>query len=116
MSIKRTADPGALSLRIEVLEPVTTDDAMGGGSVNFMARHKLWAAFEPDGPAQRSTDPVSNALSTGQLTVRLGQAPSIGWRVSWVQGGVTRAMEIEAAEPGRADYPFDVCRVREVAP
>lgn len=116
MSIKRTADPGALSVRIEVLEPVITPDAMGGGSTVFTARHKLWAAFEPDAPAQRSSEPVANTLATGRLTVRLGNAPAIGWRIGWAQAGSARVAEIMAVEPGRADYPFDVCRVREVAP
>lgn len=115
MSIKSSADPGSLSLRVELLEPVITPDAMGGTPV-FTARHKLWAAFEPDAPAQRSNEPARNALATGHLTVRLGNAPSIGWRVGWAQAGVARIAEIEAVEPGRADNPFDVCRVREVAP
>lgn len=115
MSLKSITDPGALSLRVEVLEPVIADDAMGGGTATFTVRHKLWAAFEPDGPSQRSADPVNNSLATGRLMVRLGNAPSIGWRIAWVQAGLARTMEIEAVEPGRGDFPFDVCAVREVA-
>lgn len=115
MSIKPADDPGSLSLRIEVLEPVIASDEMGGGTPSFTARHKLWAALVPDGPAQRSSEPVSNSLATGRLSVRIGNAPAIGWRVAWVQLGVARAMEIVAVEPGRADFPFDVCTVREVA-
>ncbi|GAB5511188.1 MAG: hypothetical protein Rhims3KO_25890 [Hyphomicrobiales bacterium] len=116
MSIKRADDPGALPLRVEVLEPVIAEDDMGGGTATFTVRHKLWAAFEPDGPSQRSADPVSNSLATGRLMVRLGNAPSIGWRIAWVQAGLARSMEIAAVEPGRADFPFDVCAVREVTP
>lgn len=115
MSIKPGSDPGSLSVRVTVLEPTTTSDAMGGGTPLFTARHKVWAAFEPDGPALRSTDPVANSLATGRLTLRLGKAPTSGWRVAWVQAGIARVAEIMAVEPGRADFPFDVCIVREVA-
>lgn len=116
MSARKVRDPGSLSLRVEVLEPIASDDAMGGSGVVFTAHHKLWAAFKSDGPALRSTDPARSALATGQLTVRLGKAPAVGWRVAWVQAGVPRTLEVEAVEPGSPENPFDVCALREVTP
>lgn len=115
MSARKVRDPGSLPLRVEVLEPIASDDAMGGAGVVFTVHHKLWAAFKADGPALRSAAPVRSALTTGRLTVRIGKAPAIGWQVAWVQVGIQRTMEIVAVEPGSPENPFDVCALREVA-
>jgi head-tail adaptor len=113
-------DPGALNLRMQVMEPVATDDEMGGGTITYIQRRSVWAAFEEDGPARQSTDPVNDALATGTVRTRIALAPPVGWRLQWIALGGLRAVEVVAVQRGTSADPFDLCRVleraREAAP
>lgn len=107
-------DPGALSLRMAVLEPVVQDDAMGGGIRTFTQRRSLWAAFSPQMPGLRSVQPVRDGLAVGAVLTRIGLAPPPGWRLSWTSLGAVRTVDVIAVERGTGAYPFDRCDVREV--
>ncbi|MBV6658313.1 MAG: hypothetical protein KI785_11160 [Devosiaceae bacterium] len=106
-------DPGALSIRMQVLVPTTTSDGMGGGTRSMVAERKVWARFEPKAPAQHETDPTDDRYARGTVTVRLSQAPATGAHLQWTQFGTERTVIVEAVEPGTANYPFDRCAVRE---
>ncbi len=114
--MSRVIDPGTLNLRMQVLEPVATDDELGGGTITHTLRRSVWAAFDEDGPAGQSTDPVNDALATGTVRTRIALAPPVGWRLQWDALGGTRAVEVIAAQRGTSADPFDLCAVREVAP
>jgi head-tail adaptor len=110
-----SGEPGALNLRMQVLEPVATDDELGGGTITLTLRRSVWAAFDEDGPARQSADPVNDALATGTVRTRIGMAPPVGWRLTWSALGSTRTMEVIAVQRGTQADPFDLCAVREVA-
>ena len=112
---KNTLDPGALTLRMQVLEPVATDDEMGGGMRAFALRRSMWAAFDEDSPALQSADPVRDPLATGTVRTRIAMAPPVGWRLAWTVLGGTRTVEVLALQRGTPADPFDLCAVREVA-
>lgn len=111
-----SGEPGALNLRMQVFEPVATDDGLGGNTIIHTLRRSVWAAFDEDAPARQSTDPVNDALATGTLRTRIGMAPPVGWRLSWDALGGTRALEVIAVQRGTSADPFDLCAVREVTP
>ncbi|MEQ8656182.1 MAG: hypothetical protein RIC24_02590 [Hyphomicrobiales bacterium] len=113
MTIAR--EPGALNLRMQVFEPVATEDGLGGSTITPMLRRSVWAAFNEEAPARQSVDPVSDALATGTVRTRIGMAPPVGWRLQWDALGGTRALEVIAVQRGTSVDPFDLCAVREVA-
>ena len=108
----RPLDPGALSLRMAVLEPVAADDGMGGGVETLVERRQVWARFEPDAPAAGRSDSLHNTLGSGTVIMRAGMAPNAGWVLRWTTGGILRTVEVEAVEPGKS---YDRCGVKEVA-
>ncbi|MBO6674925.1 MAG: hypothetical protein JJ908_01685 [Rhizobiales bacterium] len=112
--MSRTFDPGALNLRMQVLEPVASDDEIGGGTIAYTQRRSVWAAFEEDAPARQSADPVNDALATGTVRTRIALAPPVGWRLQWNALGGMRAVEVIAVQRGTSADPFDLCAVREV--
>ena len=112
---RRPRDPGALTLHMQVLEPVATDDEMGGENRTFTLRRSVWAAFEEDGPALQSADPIRDPLATGTVRTRIAMAPPVGWRLAWTVLGGTRTVEVLALQRGTPADPFDLCAVREVA-
>ncbi len=118
MSVARNPalDAGALSLRMQVLEPVATNDGMGGETITFTQRRSVWAAFEPETPAQHQSLPVVDALARGTVSTRIGLAPPPGWRLSWSSLGSERTVEVMALERGNQTSPFDMAVVAEVAP
>ena len=105
-------DPGALNLRMAVLEPVTSDDGMGGGVETLVERRQVWARFESDAPTASSSQSLHDTLGAGTITMRAGMAPDAGWLLRWTIGGIGRTVEVEAVEPG---HTYDRCRVKEVA-
>ncbi|MEM6711472.1 MAG: hypothetical protein AAF590_04250 [Pseudomonadota bacterium] len=107
-------DPGSLSIRMQVLEPVASDDGMGGGAVSYAVRRSLWAAFEPDAPAQSAGVPIRDASARGRVRTNLGIAPPPGWRLSWQSISGTGTFEVLAREIGTRTFPYDLCDVREV--
>lgn len=109
-------DPGALNQRMQVLEPVATDDEIGGAAIIYTLRRSVWAAFDEDGPARQSADPVNDALATGTVRTRIALAPPVGWRLQWTALGGMRAVEVIAVQRGTSANPFDLCAVREVTP
>lgn len=113
MTISR--EPGALNLRMQVFEPVATDDELGGSNITLTLRRSVWAAFDEDGPARQSADPVNDALATGTVRSRIGMAPPVGWRLVWSALGAARTVEVIAVQRGTQADPFDLCAVREVA-
>lgn len=113
-ALRGVADPGALSLRMSVLEPTITPDQMGGSTFAYAVTRKLWGRYEPEKPDQHTSAPVDDRLARGQVLVRIGEAPAASARLSWAQAGVTRTFQIEAVEPGMTAFPFDRCVVREV--
>ncbi|MEM1284860.1 MAG: head-tail adaptor protein [Pseudomonadota bacterium] len=105
-------DPGVFNLRMAVLEPVTTDDGMGGGVQTLVEQRQVWAQFVPDAPTASSSQSLRDTLGAGTITMRAAMAPDAGWLLRWTSGGISRTVEVEAVEPGQT---YDRCRVKEVA-
>lgn len=113
MTISR--EPGALNLRMQVFEPTAAEDDLGGNTITHTLRRSVWAAFDEDGPARQSADPVNDALATGTVRTRIGMAPPVGWRLTWDALGAARTVEVIAVQRGTSADPFDLCAAREVA-
>lgn len=116
LSKAKALDPGALSVRMQVYEPASTEDGLGGSTVSWTFRRSVWAAFEADSPSRRSTDPVANSLGRGKVFMRIGLCPPVGWRLRWSDQFGEHTVEVSAVERGTQRYPFDSCSIEEIAP
>ncbi|MBW8321633.1 MAG: phage head closure protein [Arenimonas sp.] len=102
-------DPGALTARLRLEQPVETPDGQGGAMVGFEAVADLWARIEPLGADVEEVAGAGRVIVTHHVWLRYRADLAAGMRL--IKG--TRRFVIESVRDPDETGRFLVCHCRE---